>query len=182
MVELRTERLVLREWREGDFGAVHAYATDPQTVRFMAFGPNTEEQTREFLVRQIERQGQDPRTDYGLAMTLREGGRLIGGCGIYLRERQGASMGYMLRRDCWNRGYATEAAGALLGLGFEQLGLHRIIAKCDTGNGASARVMEKIGMRREGHFRQSDLVRGEWRDEYLYAMLESEWREKHDGQ
>jgi len=42
--------------------------------------------------------------------------------------------------------------------------------------------MEKIGMRREGHFRQSDLVRGEWRDEYLYAMLESEWREKHDGQ
>jgi RimJ/RimL family protein N-acetyltransferase len=75
------------------------------------------------------------------------------------------------------RGYATEAANALLAHGFEDLGLHRIIATCQPQNAASVRVMEKLGLRREAHFRQCMLAPdGTWWDEYFYALLDDEWR------
>ncbi len=82
----------------------------------------------------------------------------------------------MLHRDHHGQGYATEAARALLGYGFEELDLHRIIATCQPENPASYRVMEKLGMRREGHFRQCiDRGQGVWWDEYFYALLKDEW-------
>ena len=73
-------------------------------------------------------------------------------------------------------GYATEASEALLAFGFDKLELHRVIATCDVGNASSARVLEKIGMRREAQFREDAWIRGVWRDSYLYAILEEEWR------
>ena len=69
-----------------------------------------------------------------------------------------------------------QAARGLLAFGFETLGLHRIAATCDTGNVGSARVLEKIGMRREALFREDSLLRGRWRDSFLYAVLEHEWK------
>ena len=85
-------------------------------------------------------------------------------------------MGYVFRRDAWGNGYATEAAKALAASGFGQLGMHRIYAHCDVDNVASARVLEKAGMQREGLLRQHMLIRGRWRDSYLYAALEDEWQ------
>ena len=62
-----------------------------------------------------------------------------------------------------------------MGLGFGTLELHRIFATCDVRNVASARVLEKVGMRREGHLREDSCMRGQWRDSYVYGILEHEW-------
>jgi len=87
-------------------------------------------------------------------------------------EHRRGEMGYVLARDVWGRGYATEAAAALLAYGFAA-GLHRIGATCDPENAASARVLEKIGMSFEGRLREYFLIRGAWRDRLLYAAVKA---------
>jgi RimJ/RimL family protein N-acetyltransferase len=120
------------------------------------------------------------RADYHLAIVLKAAERLIGGCRIEIRSAAHGSgdVGYVLDRQHWGHGYMTEATRALVGFGFGRLALHRIWAACDVDNHASARVLEKLGMRREGHLRQSRRQQGEWRDSYLYAILEPDWRER----
>lgn len=174
---LATGRLILREFVEADVAAVHCYASDPEVVRYMSWGPNTEQDTREVVRRWLEQRAEKARRNFTLAIVLKDNGQLIGACSIRVSdpERRSGHIGYCLNRGFWGRGYGTEAARALVEFGFEQLGLHRIFAKCDTQNLASARVLEKAGMRREGHLRQDRLLRGEWRDSYLYAVLEQEW-------
>jgi [ribosomal protein S5]-alanine N-acetyltransferase len=81
-----------------------------------------------------------------------------------------------LRRDRWGYGYATEAMQAMLQFGFQSLGLHRISDFCDPENQASIRVMEKVGMRREGHLVQNHYTKGRWWDSVVYAILAEEWR------
>ena len=176
-MELSTKRLILRDFFETDWEAVHAYASDPEVVRYMTFGPNTEEESRSFVQRQIQKQSDDPRRDFTLAITLRKDSSLIGSCGVSVaspRDREGR-IGYCLSRRFWGKGYGTEAAGALLTFGFKELGLHRIYATCDPGNAASRHVLEKIGMTPEGHLRQNTLMRGRWRDTLLYSILEDEF-------
>ncbi|MCI0439420.1 MAG: GNAT family N-acetyltransferase [Chloroflexi bacterium] len=177
-VLLTTDRLALREFVEGDWQAVHEYASDPEVCRFMVWGPNTEEQTRSFIARMVELRQERPRASFELAIELREEGRLIGACGIRARppEKRQGDIGYVLNSSYWGKGYATEAARALLAFGFERLGLRRIIATCATDNIASARVLEKVGMRREAHFREDVWLRDHWRDTYQYAILDHEWR------
>jgi RimJ/RimL family protein N-acetyltransferase len=176
-VTLATPRLTLREFSAEDFAAVDAYGSDPQVTRWTVFGPNSERDTRGFLQQARVSRAERPRRNFDLAVTLSGDGRLIGGCGLRRTDVVGeAFIGYVLRRDAWGRGYATEAARALLAFGFERLGLRRIFADCHPANMASWRVMEKLGMRREGHFREEKLVKGEWWDRYVYAMLAPEWR------
>lgn len=176
-ISLSTERLVLREWQTDDWVFSHQWASDPQAVAYMPFGPNTEEQTKEFVFKVITYQTEEPRLHFELAATLKETGEVIGGCGIRMvdLENQTASIGYMYAQKYWGQGFGTEAAAALVDFGFSQMKAHRIWATCDPGNIGSARILEKVGMRREGHFRQHMLVRGQWRDSYLYAILENEY-------
>ena len=96
--------------------------------------------------------------------------------------RQQAALGYCYHQDAWGRGFAIEMPQEMLRFGFEDLGLHRIRASADTRNGASIRVLDKIGMRQEGRLREHVLMRGEWRDSYLYAILQHEWMEHTDAQ
>jgi len=175
---LQTERLELREFEESDLDAIHAYASDPEVVRYMAWGPNTPEQTREFLHAKLAEQRGGERRAFGLAVVERQSGALIGSVGLRLNESgTQAALGYCFSRRVWGQGYATEAAGAMLRFGFEELGLHRIHATCDPRDVASARVLEKIGMRREGHFVQQKRQKGRWRDSYCYAILRREWED-----
>jgi ribosomal-protein-alanine N-acetyltransferase len=103
---------------------------------------------------------------------------LIGNCGIRL-GKSGApfgDLGYEISPAYWYRGYATEAARAMLDFGFEELGLHRVWAQCVPENVASRRVMEKLGMRGEGRLRQTQFYRGRWWDTLVCGVLENEWR------
>jgi ribosomal-protein-alanine N-acetyltransferase len=177
-MELHTPRLLLRDFTDADFAAVHAYGSDERAVHFMDWGPNTPDESRAFLARKLAAQQVVPRQEYELAIVIRETGRVIGGAGIRLdATRKGsADMGYVYHPDVWGRGYATEAAAALVAFGFDQLKLHRIYATCDPENRASARVMEKIGMRYEGRIRHHLFQKGQWRDSLLYAVLECDPR------
>jgi len=178
MTLLATERLWLREFKEQDWEAVHLYACDPDVVRYMPWGPNTEDDTHHFVQRAIAYQRERPRRHYELALVLREEDLLIGGCGIRVSnpDLDEGNMGYCVNKDFWGRGYATEAAKALLRFGFETLNLHRIYAMCDPENRASARVLEKIGMSLEGRLRENLQIRGIWRDSLVYAILDHEWK------
>lgn len=177
MTTLETERLTLREFEESDLQAIQEYASDPEVVRYMEWGPNSEEDTRAFLERTLEQRRKRPRVEYGLAVILKSETKLIGSGGITIASsvHKEAELGYSFNRRFWGQGYATEAARAFVAFGFEELGLHRICATCAPANVASARVMEKIGMRREGHLREHRWIKGKWRDSYLYAILEQEW-------
>ena len=182
MVEIQSKRILLREFRENDGEKVHSYASDPDVVRYMDWGPNTEEETRAFISRSISSQKEKPRRKYTLAITLKGENKPIGSCDVCMAssENKEGWIGYCLNRQFWNKGYATETAEALLKFGFQQLDLHRIFATVDPDNIASIHVLEKAGMKYEGHLREHKWSKGRWRDSLLYAMLENEWKKTHN--
>ena len=175
---LRTERLILREFRASDLSDIHAYAVSRRVTRFMDWGPNTLEETKTFLDRHLAEQNTWPRGGVNIAIEVAAEGRLIGSIrlGVVDAKTRTGDFGYSIHHDYWNRGFTTEAAAALLQVGFETLGLRRIFATCDVRNTGSWTVMEKLGMRREAMFRQDVRSRTGWRDSYLYAILAAEWR------
>lgn len=173
---IRTKRLLLRGFGPEDHDDIHAYATDLDTVRFMEWGPNTPEATREHLALRIEEQAQWPRAHVSLAVELVEQRRVIGGMHLGLDGLGGADFGYCYGSRWWGRGYGFEAARALVATAFETLSLHRVWATCDVRNAGSIAVLEKLGMRREGTLLKNLLVRDGWRDTHVYALLAEEWR------
>jgi RimJ/RimL family protein N-acetyltransferase len=176
-MHLETRRLILRDYTLDDWPAVNAYTSDPRVVQYMSFGPTTPEQTREHLQWSIAAAAEQPRSLYELAVVLRAEQRLIGTATLQVdsRERRQAHFSYLFHRDYWGQGYATEAMRRLIHFGFTELHLHRVADNCNARNLASARVMEKLGMRREGHLRETIWKNGRWYDEYLYAILAHEW-------
>jgi [ribosomal protein S5]-alanine N-acetyltransferase len=180
MMELETGRLVLREFNAHDWPDVLAYQSDPRYLRYYHWTERTPEDVKEFVQMFVTQQRQQPRLKYQLAICLKAETQLIGNCGIR-QEFAGATeadIGYELAAQHWGRGYATEAARAMLHFGFTDLGLHRIWSWCLADNVGSARVLEKLGMRLEGRLREKEHFKGRWWDTLLFASLDHEWREK----
>jgi RimJ/RimL family protein N-acetyltransferase len=164
-------RVSLRRYRLDDVAAVHAYATDPPVYRFVEWGPNTLSQTTAWVEWSMTC---DSAPRWAFAIERIADRMLIGSIELVVDDeahRRG-SFGYTLARHAWGRGYATEAAAAMLAFGFDEAGLHKISATCDPENIASSRVLQKIGMRLEGQLQDHLLVRGEWRDRLLYAAAQ----------
>jgi ribosomal-protein-alanine N-acetyltransferase len=176
---LKTERLILRPFREADYDDVHEYASDPRVTRFMTWGPNTPEISRKFLDIALAEQQVWPRAVVNMAAEVASERKMIGSVrfAVIDASTRTADFGYSLHRAYWNQGYATEAAGALVRHAFEVLGVRRVYATCDVRNTGSWRVMEKLGMRREARFHKDVRSRRGWRDTYLYAVLADEWAE-----
>lgn len=179
---LTTERLLLRSFEESDFEAVYAFRSDPDVMRCVTGRPETAEEVRGFLRRAAEYAQQQPQTQFRFAIVLRAENRVIGGCGLDITDEQAqeGEIGYHLLASCWRRGYAAEAAYALLQFGFDRLKLHRLFADCFARNGASARVMEKAGLKYEARLRQNRLSAEGWDDTLIYSLLEHEWRAAAD--
>ncbi|MEA5602613.1 GNAT family N-acetyltransferase [Nostoc sp. UHCC 0252] len=177
---LETRRLLMREFVEADCETVLAYQSDPLYLRYNYWTHRTENDVFEFVQMFISEQKEQPRTKFQLAVVLKEENRLIGNCGIRVNdpEMREANIGYELNTQYWGQGYATEAAQAILKFGFEELGMHRIWSWCVAENVASVKVLEKIGMRREGHLLEKELIKERWYDNFLYAILEREWKAK----
>lgn len=179
MKTLETERLVLRPFRETDYEAVHAYASVVENTQYMFWGPNDEADTRAFILQAIEQSKEIPCKNYHFAAVLKSSNRLIGACNISVLGNDQAEVGWILHRDYWRQGFGTEMGKRIVEFGFKELGLHRIIARCDTENHGSYRVMERIGMRREVCFSEArpanKLSDKKYGDEYLYAILRDEW-------
>jgi ribosomal-protein-alanine N-acetyltransferase len=177
VVALRTERLVLRELALSDWPALLAVESDPEVARYQSFEPRNAAQTRAYLRQTLREAAARPRRVYDLAVVHAREQRLIGRCGLGLgaADQREAMLWYTLHREYWRQGYTTEAARAVVTFGFRELGLHRIWADCDPANVGSYRVLEKLGMRREGHLRENAWIKGEWVDSLLYAILAREW-------
>ena len=174
---VETKRLTLREFRKADFNAIHAYASDQEVSIYLPWGPNSELDTENYIENIISYQLNNPRKDYEIAIELKESSLLIGACAIHISDpltREGF-IGYCYNKQYLGNGYASEAAKAIIEYGFENLNLHRIYATCDPNNVGSSKVLEKIGMKREGHLREHKLQRGKWRDSFLYSILEHEF-------
>ena len=176
---IETKRLVLREFDKGDFLSVHSYASDPEVSKYQPWGPNSEADTKTFLEESIKYQLDNPRYSYEIAVVRKEDKKLIGACSIYVsspKNREGW-IGYCYNQEYWGNGYASEAAEAIIEFGFEYLKLHRIFATCDPNNIGSAKVLEKIGMNKEGRLREHKYQKGQWRNSFLYSILEQEYKE-----
>ncbi len=177
MEEIRTARLLLRRFRPSDGPALHSYLSLPEVVRYEPYPVQSAADCERLAV---ERAGRD---DFW-AVCLRPSGDLIGN--LYLHREDPRAwrtweLGYVLHPDRWGRGYAREAAAALVTACFESRGAHRVTAGCDPRNAASWRLLERLGFRREGHFLANAAfgtdAGGEpvWHDSYLYAVLAGEW-------
>ena len=175
---IRTERLRLRPYAHSDVDALYAYQRLPEVHRYLYSEPRTRAEVEAIVA---ERAGVAVPTETAPAITLvadlAQTGELVGDCVLFWRskEHEQGEVGYVLNPAYRGRGLATEAVGALLRLGFEGLGLHRIAGHLDARNTASARVLERAGLRREAHLVQSEFIKNEWTDELIYAILRSEW-------
>jgi RimJ/RimL family protein N-acetyltransferase len=177
-MRIATDRLVLREFVPDDWPAVLVYQRDPRYLKLYPWTDRTEDDVRSFVQRFVDQQTERPRRRFQLAIAFPDGGQAIGNCGI--RRKPGnnweADIGFELAPEYWGRGYATEAALAMVDFGFRELGVHRISSWCIADNAASARVLEKVGLRPEGRLRENEHFKGRWWDTLLYGLLEREWR------
>jgi RimJ/RimL family protein N-acetyltransferase len=166
----------LRELKPSDLEAVHELLSDWNVVRYMLLPHcKSREESRKYL-ENLTAQSSEAWLSIARAMESPDSGDVIGLCGIaVLHGSEQGEIWYLVRPDCQGRGIAAEAARELLRIGFSEMHLHRMFATCLPENPASSRVLEKIGMRREGHHRGNLKIHGSWRDCFLYAILREEW-------
>jgi RimJ/RimL family protein N-acetyltransferase len=174
---IRTPRLALRPFTRDDLDAVEAYVSDPDVVRFLYWEVATDRAAaRRMLDGKI---GHWSLSEAGqsLILAIESSGELVGEVVLkwLSREHRQGEVGFVVTPAHQGHGYAAEAARAMLALAFDDLGLHRVIGRCDPRNKASASVLERLGMRREAHFVQNEIFKGEWGDEYVYAILADEF-------
>ncbi|MFC4530178.1 GNAT family N-acetyltransferase [Sphaerisporangium dianthi] len=175
---IATPRLLLRPFTMDDLDDLYSFHSLPDVARYLYWDARTRDETGEALATKIGqaelREGGDV---LAVAVELRETGALIGDLSLFWRsaEHRQGEIGFVFHPACHGRGLATEASREILRLGFDGLGLHRLYGRCDARNTPSARLMERLGMRREAHLVENEMFKGEWSDELVYGMLQREW-------
>lgn len=178
--EIGTTRLILRRMLKRDSADMFEYAKDPAVSKFLLWNPHeSEAYTRRYLTYLQSRYRAGDFYDW--AVVWKDADKMIGTCGFTSinLEANSAEVGYVLNRQYWGFGIAAEAVRAVLRFGFSELHLHRIEAHYMEGNERSRRVMEKLGMRYEGTFRDSLWVKGNYVSVGVCAILEREYRERY---
>lgn len=181
---LETERLTLRPFEPTDLEALHEIHSDEGVARWLYTEPRTLAETRDVLSRKVEGSALRREGDWlSAAAVLRGTGELVGDLSLNWasEEHRQGELGFLVHPRHQGRGYATEASRPLLAFAFEQMGFHRVVGRLEARNTASARVLEKLGMRLEGHLLENEWVKGEWQSELVYALLEREWRNGSAG-
>lgn len=173
-----TDRLCLRAYCKDDLDNLFRLRSNPDVVALLYGDPLTREVAPETLAKHMAISRLDTDGDeLMLAVERREDGAYLGNLKLQLlsvEHRQG-EIGYVFDPRYHGKGYAREAAAAALDLGFRHVGMHRIQAHCDARNTASWKLMQKLGMRREAHFRESEFFKGVWAEDFIYAILAREW-------
>lgn len=173
---LRTDRLTLRALTLDDLDEHHRLMSDPQVVQYLYEPPLDRAGALEHLQRRLSPELPDEGGWLNLAAEFEDA--YLGEVGVSLvsREHRQCEVGYMFLPEHGGRGFATEATRAMIDLAFTSLNAHRVVGRLDGRNAASARLLERLGMRREAHLRENEWVKGEWTDEVVYAVTEDEWR------
>jgi len=173
-----TERLCLRAYREDDLENIFQLRSNPDVMKLLYGEPMTREEAREALDRHMSAPRFDADGDeLKMAVERRSDGAYLGNLKLQILsiEHLQGEIGYVFDPRHHGKGYAREAATAALDLGFRHFGMHRIRAHCDARNTASWKLMQKLGMKREAHFRESEFFKGVWAEDFIYAILAREW-------
>lgn len=174
---LETERLILRPWAEDDFDVLEAIYSNEGVVRYLYAAPRAGDEVRELLERKMAGAAISGAGEWLSAAAAGDGGEVVADISLQWVsiEHQQGEIGFVTHPAHQGKGYATEAARAFLEFAFGPLGLHRVVGRIEADNLASARVLEKLGMRKEAHLVENEWVKGGWQSEVIYALLEREW-------
>lgn len=181
---LRTARLALRPMVPSDEAALWSYLSLEEVCRYIPFGPYELVEVRDRLADQYSRRDL---TDEGqvllLGVTIAPDDEVVGHVMLrwLTRAHRDGEVGWMFHPKVHGRGYANESMEVVFALGFDGLGLHRVVARIDARNEPSIALAERLGMRREAHLVENLFVRGAWTDEVDYALLAREWRARAAG-
>lgn len=181
--ELRTVRLVVRRFRPADAPTFAAYRSDPEVARYQSWEvPFSADDADRFVASLAEEDPDTPGAWFQFAVAEADGGAHVGDVAAYVDEEdpRQARVGITLAPHVQGRGYGTEALTAFLDYLFLDRGKHRVTADCDVRNSASSALLERVGMRREAHHLRSVWAKGEWTDEFVYAVLSDEWTARTD--
>lgn len=171
---IETTRTILRPFAASDNESLFRYRSDAETNRYQGWIPKSIEEVDEFI-RKIPVEFNKPETWFQLAIEVKEGNKLIGDVGIHFIDDHQCELGVTLIKDTHGKGLATEVLKAVIEYLFIKLHKHRITASIDPENTASIKLVERLGFRKEAHFKQSLLIDGHWIDDIIYAILSSEW-------
>ncbi len=174
---LQTARLLLRPFADTDAEAIYALQSNARVLRYWDSPPWTDRARAQAFIaacRQMQEDGSGAR----LAIETVQDRSFVGWCAMFRWNpvHRSLGIGYCLDEAAWGQGYATEAVRAMLQWAYGALDLNRVEAELDTRNAASARVLEKLGFRREGLKREDCVVAGEVSDSWIYGLLRREWK------
>jgi RimJ/RimL family protein N-acetyltransferase len=174
---IKTSRLLLRHLQLEDTEAVLSYRMDPEVARYQSWEPQSIEEVSAFIRTQQAVKINTPGTWFQLAITRVDNGQVIGDLGLHFPEgdERQSEIGFTLAPAYQGQGYASEAVRAVLTYLFETLKKHRVFASADPRNLSSIKLMQRVGMRQEGHLVESLWFKGAWADDVLFAILEKEW-------
>jgi RimJ/RimL family protein N-acetyltransferase len=176
MEAIRSERLLLRRFETGDVAGLAAYRSHPDVARYQSWDAPFALAEASSLIAELAAGDPGEPGWFQWAIERIDEPGIVGDLGVnLLDDEQQAAIGYTMDPAFQGRGYATEAVARMLEHLFAEKGLHRVSAECDTRNDASVRLLEHLGFRREAHLRSSTWSKGEWCDDYLYALLADEW-------
>ena len=167
----------MRPFIADDVEAVHAMRSDPEVIRYLYGEALSEDEARDLLTKRMGNTAWASEGDWlSAAVVERASGTTVGDLAFHWVSKRDktAEVGFILAPRHQGKGFATEAAGALINWAFTSAGFHRVIGRTEARN-ASARVLEKLGMRLEAQFVENEWVKGEWQSELVYAVLDPEW-------
>jgi RimJ/RimL family protein N-acetyltransferase len=182
IMELTTKRLFLRPVCLDDKDTLFKYRSDPETFKYLSFIPNEVNDVEKFIKKSAKNINV-PGTWFQFVILLKDSKILIGDIGVHFLDADPQSeqveIGYTLNPMFRNNGYAIEALSEIIDYLFRSLNKHRITASIDPTNEASIKLIEKLGFRKEAHFKKSLFFHGKWVDDLVYAILSEEWRRKY---
>ena len=173
-IELETERLVLRPAESKDAKAIYKYRSDSETNKYQGWIPETLDDVDSFL-KKISSEINLANTWFQFVIIDIDNSDIIGDLGIHFLNDDQAEIGCTLEKSKHGKGYATEALKLVMDYLFNKLNKHRIIGSIDPQNLKSIGLVERLGFRKEAHFKESLLINGEWVDDIVYAILKKEW-------
>ena len=176
-ITLTTQRLLLRPISPNDAEAIFHYRSDVKTNRFQGWIPKSIEDVHYFINNRVSPFIDQNGTWFQFAVTLKQDGEFIGDIGLHFfdKENKQVEIGCTLSKDYHGKGYAAEAMEEILNYLFLVLNKHRIIASVDPRNKSSIRLVKRLHLRKEAHFKESIFSDGKWTDDFIFAILKSEW-------
>jgi RimJ/RimL family protein N-acetyltransferase len=171
---INTDRLSIKTLGLQDKEIFLAYRGNPTVYQFQSWNPPSLQEVENFIHQNLKVIPNTPNTWLQLGIYL-QNGPLIGDIGIHFLEDAQVEIGYTLAPEHQGQGYAFEAVKAIIDYLFSTLKKHRITASVDPENQKSINLLKKLGFRQEGYFKKSILIRGEWCDDVIYALLNEEW-------